>query len=139
MSKYKKGKQSFLVLWGPVILWYSIMFYLSHQPELKSGLTYDFVLRKCAHIFEFTVLGFLIFNAVWRSDWFKEKKQLRVSYSILIAFFIALSLAISDEIHQTYVRGRNGTYTDVMIDSIGLMISGIIIKIRPFKIFQKRG
>lgn len=133
MSKDKNEKQSVLVLWGPVILWYSIMFYLSHQPNLKSGLSYDFLLRKCAHIFEFTVLGFLIFNTAWRSNWFKGKKELRVIYSILIAFFIAISLAISDEIHQTYVRGRNGTYTDVMIDSIGIMISGIIIKIRSFK------
>jgi len=112
------------------------MFYLSNQPNLNSGLAYDFLLRKSAHIFEFMALGFLIFNAVWGSDWFKEKKEFRVSYSILIAFFIAISLAISDEIHQTYVRGRHGTYTDVMIDSVGIMISGIIIKIYPFKVLR---
>ncbi len=123
---------SFIRLWGPVIIWYGIMFYLSNQPNLNSGLTYDFLLRKCAHIFEFTVLGFLIFNAVWGKRRIKGQKEIYFRQSILIAFAITLSLAISDEMHQTFVMGRHGSYIDVMIDSVGIMISGVIIKIRSF-------
>ncbi|RMF92708.1 MAG: hypothetical protein D6734_11695 [Candidatus Schekmanbacteria bacterium] len=135
--KTEDKKQSVILLWGPVILWYSIMFYLSHQPNLNSGLAYDFLLRKCAHIFEFAVLSLLIFNAIWKSNYFKEKKDLRLSYSIMTVFIVSLSLAASDEIHQSFVRGRHGTYTDVMIDSIGIMLSCLVLKMRHLKSFNK--
>ena len=36
---------------------------------------------------------------------------------------ISLVYAVTDEFHQTFVDGRNGTPVDVLIDSIGIAIA----------------
>jgi len=55
----------FLKLWGPVIVWAALIFALSSVPSLNSGLgTWDEVLRKCAHVTEYAILGFLLLRAI---------------------------------------------------------------------------
>ena len=57
----------FLKLWGPVIVWAALIFALSSIPSLNSGLgTWDEVLRKCAHVTEYAILGFLLLRAIGR-------------------------------------------------------------------------
>jgi len=93
----------------PVILWVLVIFYLSHQPDLKSGLAtpIDFVLRKIAHITEYAILCFLLIRATGKKKW---------------SFLIAFLYACSDEFHQLFVFGRNGSPRDVAIDSIGIVL-----------------
>jgi len=42
------------------------------------------------------------------------------------AGLIALTVAIADEIHQTYIPTRNGSLLDILIDLIGILIVLII-------------
>ncbi len=68
--------------------------------------------RKTAHFVEYTVLGFLMWRAL-RAEGAGPPRQ----------FFLALALcalyAASDEFHQSFVKGREASVRDVLIDSSG--------------------
>lgn len=68
--------------------------------------------RKAAHVTEFLVLFLLSVNA-FRHDIADRKKLL------IAAFLFTVGYAVTDEIHQSFVPGRAGVPTDVLIDSIG--------------------
>jgi len=116
MKNYEKILNYFLL-----IFWMGVIFFLSAQPDLKSGFEsrIDFVLRKLAHITEYGILTFL----AWRvaSDG-GDKKSVRY---LIIAVIFSVLYAVSDEYHQLFVHGRVGSPVDVMIDSVGVAIAGI--------------
>lgn len=41
---------------------------------------------------------------------------------LLIVASIASVVAISDEIHQVYVPGRDGSFADVLLDMVGIVL-----------------
>ena len=101
-----------LRLWAPVVLWAAVIFSLSSVPDLGTGLgTWDLVLRKTAHGFEYAVLGALLVRAL---------------HDELPAFCVGVAYAASDELHQHFVEGRVGAPLDVLIDSVGVAI-GIVL------------
>ena len=104
--------------WILVLLWAILIFVLSHQPGLKSSLPsgWDFFLRKLAHISEYTILTLLLINAL-KEQGLSRKKIL------LLAIGLAFFYAISDEYHQSFILGRNGTFRDVLIDSSGIFLA----------------
>jgi VanZ family protein len=114
-----------LLLWGFVVLWYGVIFYLSHIPAATSastkGLvggddTMNAIFRFCAHLGVFGVLGILLYAALQRSFlWLRR--------SFIIVLFCTLLFAISDEAHQYYVPGRHARLQDICTDIIGAGIS----------------
>lgn len=117
----------FTKYWLPVLIWMGIIFFFSSMPDLKSGLKEDFILRKLAHVLEFAILTFLFLRALSAQggpasgrEHLNNKKI--VIYSILFVLFYA----ISDEYHQTFVLGRQGALGDVGIDSIGILLMGLL-------------
>jgi len=109
-----------------VILWMLVIFYWSSVPELNSGLEvlWDTVLRKLAHISEFAILAGLVTYALGRRRWQLE-----------LALMISAAYAVSDEIHQLFVRQRVGSIIDVGIDVAGIIIGLLLYK----KLFLRRG
>lgn len=103
--------------WGLVFLWAGLIFFLSHQPGLKSGLSneWDFILRKLAHISEYFVLTFLLINAL--NQYRLSKKKI-----IVLSVFLSVLYACSDEYHQTFINAREGTIRDVLIDGVGVFL-----------------
>ena len=96
-----------LRVWLPVALWAAVIFALSSIPSLGTGLGgWDLVLRKLAHITEYAVLAFLLRRAL-SAPW---------------AFAAAALYATSDELHQSFVRGREGRPRDVLIDAVGIVL-----------------
>ena len=93
--------------WAPVLAWMAVIFALSSVPSLSSGLSIDYVLRKCAHMTEYAILFVLLMRALGREA---------------PAFALGVAYAISDEVHQHFVRGRHASPVDVAIDSVGLAI-----------------
>jgi len=92
-------------LWAPVVLWAAVIFALSSVPNLATDLgVWDTVLRKCAHASEYAVLVLLLFRALGRE---------------LPAFLIGLAYAVTDELHQQFVRGRHASPFDVSMDAAG--------------------
>jgi VanZ family protein len=101
-----------LDLWLPPLALMGLIFFLSAQPDLSSGLgAWDIVLRKIAHA---AVYGFL-FLLWWRAlrDTGPEPRALVTAWLITVAY------SATDEWHQTFVAGRHGTPLDVLIDAGG--------------------
>lgn len=122
----------FFKFWLPVIVWTGVIFVLSSIPDLESGLKQDFILRKIAHILEYAILTFLLLRAFSAHGGLQQKSGQLLIFSIIFALFYALT----DEYHQTFVIGRQGTLKDVGIDSIGILIMGLVwyIKNRKTKV-----
>jgi VanZ family protein len=102
--------------WLAVILWMGMIFALSAIPSLASPLEsfYDFIARKLAHMAEYGVLTVLLFNAL-------RIHTRRNARALLIAAMVALLYAFSDEWHQTFVPGREGSLRDVAVDALGIV------------------
>jgi len=109
--------------WIFVFVWAGLIFFLSHQPFLKSGLPnqWDFVLRKLAHITEYAILTWLLIRAL-------KEYQLTNKQIIFLAISLAVLYALSDEYHQTFILGRQGTLRDVLIDSSGIFLTSWFTK-----------
>jgi len=103
-----------LTLWLPILLWAATIFAFSAIPSLNSGLgTWDYVLRKCAHMTEYAVLAVLLRRAIGRD---------------LPALLLASAYAVTDEFHQTFVRGRHGTPIDWAIDTVGAALGLLLLR-----------
>lgn len=91
--------------------------------DIKTSTTTDLIkrfnhiVRKCAHVSEYFVLGALVMNAMKTSKVLKFK-------ALIFSVLICILYAISDELHQLFVPGRGAQMMDVLIDSAGA-IAGI--------------
>ncbi len=111
---------------GPPVALMGLIFFLSAQSDLSSGLgDWDVILRKLAHMAEYGVLFVLWRRALPHS-------------SPWVAAAIAVGYACTDELHQTTVRGRHGTPVDVVVDSAGV-VAGWVIGARPRRRFRTPG
>lgn len=75
--------------------------------------------RKAAHMTEYAVLSILLY--LWLERW-----QLQIYKRSIMAMFMSMLYAVSDEVHQLFVRGRAGSVRDVIIDSTGAVL-GVLI------------
>ena len=132
------------------IVWMCIIFAFSSQPadessEVSVGFSYRMVssagiffhlpwgeeefrrisnaiegyIRKVAHMTEYAILSVLLY--LWMENW-----QFTLNKRSVIAVFLAMLYAASDEFHQLFVQGRAGSMRDVMIDSAGAVL-GILV------------
>jgi len=105
-------------LWLPVVVWAAVIFAFSSIPSLSSGLgVWDTILRKAAHVTEYAILGGLLLRALRRE---------------LPAFALGVAYAITDEIHQHFVRGRHASPVDVAVDAVGIA-AGVLLARRLFR------
>lgn len=116
--------------WIAVAAWMGVIFYLSSIVGLSSGLSWDYVLRKMAHMAEYAFLVVLVFIAL--SQTFSPQNPRQRRRLIITAIIIGILYATSDEIHQHFVPLRHGSPVDVVIDSVGMMIAGALISRRKF-------
>ena len=121
-----------------LILWMVLIFYLSSlngkastgQSNFIVNFIYKYInidksilipiIRKTAHITEYFVLFILIYINI------KEYKKKDI-YSISI--LLSIMYAIFDEFHQLFINERSGKVTDVLIDSIGVIIGCKLVKL----------
>jgi VanZ family protein len=148
----KRQNLHIFLSWTAVICWMLVIFTLSAQPgpestNLSDRLTeimiektsmlvplnvdtstgtgfiklFRLILRKSAHVAEYFMLGLLVMNAMKTSN-VPRHKAFTLSLAICILY------ALSDEIHQYFVPGREAQISDVLIDSLGALAG---IGIRP--------
>jgi VanZ family protein len=100
-------------LWAPAVLWAAVIFVLSSLPNLGTHLgAWDTVLRKCAHASEYAILALLLVRALGRE---------------LPSFAVGLAYAVTDEVHQAFVRGRHASPFDVAMDAAGLALGLLLL------------
>lgn len=86
----------------------------------------EHIVRKMAHFSIYTLLGFLASLTVGRRKLFSRK-----SLGVIVFCFL---YACSDEIHQIFVPGRAGMFTDVLIDTSGAL-TGMIISMAVMRLY----
>lgn len=87
------------------------------------------VIRKIAHFSIYTLVGFLLM-ALASTYNLKENKK------IIISLCIGALYATSDEIHQLFIPGRSGQITDVILDSMGVLL-GILLILTVLEVYKK--
>src|SRR5919112_6674616 len=106
--------------WAPPLVLMGVIFALSAQPDLSSGLgTIDLIGRKIVHAAEYALLCFLWWRAL--------RTVLPHARAVLLAFAVTVAYACTDEFHQTFVDGRHGSPVDVGIDSAGAAAAALLI------------
>ena len=142
MDMTQKIQKKKLILWILIFVWMITIFMFSAQngdesSELSQGFLRTFILRftpdnisedivnmmeyiirKCAHMTEYAVFGILVFYQIKLYRLF-EKEWNR----IVMAVICVMIYASTDEIHQLFVGGRSGRFTDVLIDTAGGFIA----------------
>ena len=130
-----------------LIGWMGLIFYLSHQtaddssllsgslirkvasfifPNLSSASldslvsSLQFIVRKGAHFSLYGVLGVLAFVTM------VTYSKIHLALRSLFSFLISALYSMSDEYHQTFIKGRSGEIRDIIIDCAGALL-GILI------------
>ncbi len=81
--------------------------------------------RKAAHITEYFLLtlSLQLPLTAWLRKYFSPKKR------IVIGALLSVLFAALDEFHQSFVPGRNGNFTDICIDSVGIILASLCLLI----------
>ncbi len=122
MNRFAVLRRIFLVCVALLVV------YLSHQPSLKPPLELFPHQDKLFHMIEFGGLGLaLVLNA----DLFgKRSKKFRMIYS-------GVAWALLDELHQSFVPGRDCSLQDVFADAAGLIVGVLLFSYMCTKRAQK--
>ena len=106
--------------WAPPVAFMAVIFFLSAQPNLNSGLgLIDTIGRKVVHAGEYALLCFL---------WWRALRSVFDRIGALApAWAIAAIYAVTDEYHQGFVNGRHASWVDVAIDSMGAGLFAILM------------
>jgi VanZ family protein len=103
--------------WLPPVAWMAVIFAASHTPaaRIPSAGPWDVLVKKGGHLASYALLAWLWLRAL--------RPALSPPRLAWAAFAIAVLYAASDEVHQTFVEGRNGTPVDVAIDAAGALLA----------------
>lgn len=142
----------FITYWLPPILWATIILLASsdafsgahtagvlgrilawltgHRVMPSAVDTMNFTLRKTSHLMEYGILGALIFRALrgGRTSW---DWRWAIGAIALVA-----CVASIDEIHQSFIPSRTGTWHDVILDMAGAAVVQILIRVAQVLLFR---
>ncbi len=105
--------------WLLPLVWMGWIFVASAQPDLPRapGPWLDTLLKKTGHALAYGILAWLYLRALRRH--FRDERVLRGVMLYAVSIGLAVLYGLSDEYHQTFVMGRNGTLFDVAVDGVG--------------------
>jgi len=115
--------------WIPVLLYASIIFYNSAQPQPNlPSIIYLNLDDLILHFLEYTPFGFLLARAVKRTGSFEPFPPL------ILPFVVGSTYGLTDEVHQYFVIGRTLSPFDALADSAGVLV-GVIL----WRFWRRRG
>lgn len=95
------------------------IFYISSK-SFEKGSGPEFPLKSDIYHFSiFFLLSFFLIISLTKGD---KNKKLLLFFGVLLA----IAYGISDELHQLFVPNRYCDVNDFLIDSIGILLSGVI-------------
>src|SRR3989442_8767211 len=97
VTRTSAGVLSRLDRWAPPLALMVVIFVLSAQPDLSTGLgVWDLIGRKLVHMSEYGLLCLL---------WWRALRELVPGRrALLFAFALSTAYAGTDELHQTFVQ-----------------------------------
>jgi len=124
-----------LVFWGPLVLWWLailgsggdrmsaghtsryvepiVRWFLPHASDVTLAVAHIAV-RKAGHLSAYAVVGLLAYRAIRAG----RRPAFRTGWAWQ-AWALGIALAGTDELRQSFVASRSGTFGDVAIDAIG--------------------
>jgi len=109
--------------WAPPLLLMAVIYLLSAQPSLDSGLgVADTIGRKLVHFSVYALLALLSWRAL--------RERMDPGRAVLAAFLVASLYAVTDEYHQSFVEGRSGNPLDWAIDTAGAGTAALRLRVR---------
>lgn len=103
-------------------------------PQEKRKEIYDstqHVVRKAAHFTEYMILGILL--RLCLESWFGSRKLLPAA-----AWGAGTIYSGTDELHQLMTDGRSGQWTDVLLDSSGVLTGVVIASLVLWILIRRR-
>lgn len=106
-----------ILRWMPPFAVMTAIFLFSSLPAERIPFfgAYDLYVKKGAHALGYAMLGVAYFYAL--------PSRLSPVYRGVLSLLMAVLFALSDEFHQSFVRGRNSTLRDVGIDTLGAALA----------------
>jgi VanZ family protein len=83
------------------------------------------LIRKLAHVTEYTVFGLLLYGSFSGGRDFSWRSR-----TALLCFAIAALYSLTDEFHQWFVPGRGASLVDCGIDASGVALGLILLYLR---------
>jgi VanZ family protein len=120
-------KRSSLTLWGPFIAALAVVFWLSSLSRVPGA---GYVWDKLLHAIGYAGLGVLALRAFHGGI-----EPLRPAPTSFSAVAVIL-WAISDEIHQSFVPGREASGWDVCADTVGFALAVIVFALVTSRAFR---
>ncbi|MFW6116049.1 MAG: VanZ family protein, partial [Chloroflexota bacterium] len=122
-GRRRQGWVGFVRRWGPVVAWMATIFFFSSQSEPLGAAPegpYQGLLGRLSHVGEYAVLAVLLYRALangengWRAAG--------------VAFATTLAYAVTDELHQWFVPGRECSLMDLGYDALGAAAALLIVR-----------
>ncbi|TAL01991.1 MAG: VanZ family protein [Verrucomicrobia bacterium] len=104
---------------GPLVRW----LFPQASPETVDLVV--FIVRKCAHAGEYAVLAWLFWRAI-RKPVRQDARPWNWRVARVTVCLTAL-YAATDELHQSFVPGRQASVWDVLLDTCGAMLGIILV------------
>jgi VanZ family protein len=144
-SRFSKSRLS---RYGPLVVW-AILIFLGSGSVLSSEHTsvvlrvikwlfpsaspeflawFHFGVRKAGHLTEYAILATLAARAFRNSS-----HHFITRHWFTLSLLLAVTYALSDEFHQSFVPSRTASIHDSLIDSVGALIALSIIWLRHRK------
>jgi VanZ family protein len=117
MARMRTRELPLIVRWLPAILIMGAIFFFSSLPagRVPSFGEWDLLIKKAGHASGYALLGLAYYFAL--------PPRLSKGFRWILALFMAVLFALSDEFHQSFVQDRNSSIIDVGIDTIGAAIA----------------
>jgi len=108
----------FIKYWIPVLIYATIIFYLSAMPGKDIPQVFAFQ-DKLVHILEYLGFGLLVNRAFWAYGWGGRKMRFWLALAVCVLY------GLSDEFHQLFVPYRSASLFDVLADLAGSLTAGL--------------
>lgn len=120
----RAATQSFFTLfmrfWLPVLMYVALILVLSAQPKLRAPGPFYFT-DKFYHVLEYFGLGVLLARA-FRAG----RRTAAPMRTLTMAVALGIIVGVSDEIFQSFVRGRSSDIYDVLADATGVLLAQVV-------------
>jgi VanZ family protein len=141
----RSGRVAQAIAWAPAVGWAALLFFLSTEtfaasstgrwvdaivrlfwPQATPLLVRDvhFLVRKLAHVGAYFVFALLLDRG------FRSATTVSTPARLVAAFAIAAAYSLTDEAHQSFVRGRTATIGDCGFDGLGAALASLFLWMR---------
>ena len=114
----------------PAILYSMLIFFLSSLPQSELPPIHVFGFDKIVHFTEYLLYGMTLMLAYTRS-----KSLVLLENSVVVSVLTGILYAVTDEIHQLFVAGRDCNFWDFSADALGVVF-GIYLFSKIIKFYN---